>query len=153
MDTRLCSSACGIECCHPGSGSSGYQYWEQEESLEEVTITHPPALSFGGSTTETSEAVLWTSGTTPANESLLLDLIKQKDFIELGKLLEKNAELPSVEIYFQDCEICNKSNSRLVVRRAIQSSKGGLQFTDTSQIILQPKDSVLLLNQLRFIGN
>ncbi|MCI0610858.1 MAG: hypothetical protein L0Z71_17585 [Anaerolineae bacterium] len=92
-------------------------------------------------------------GMTRANESLLLDLIKQKDFIEMGKLIEKNAELPSVEIYFQGCEICNQSSSRLLVRRAFQSSQRGLQFTDASQTILQPKDSRLLLNHLRFIRN
>lgn len=92
-------------------------------------------------------------GTTVANEHLLLDLIKQKDFIELGKLLEKNAELPSTEIYFQGCEVCNGSESQLIVRRAFQGTKGILQFTDASQTILQPKDSVLLRNQLKLIQN
>ena len=43
-------------------------------------------------------------GTALANETFLLDLIKQKDFIELGKLMDKNAELPSLEVYFQGCE-------------------------------------------------
>ena len=92
-------------------------------------------------------------GTTPANESLLLDLLKQKDFIELGRLIEQNAELPSMEIYFQGCEICKKSNSFLVVRHAFRNSKGVLQFTDAAQISLQPRDSMLLLNQSRLIRN
>jgi hypothetical protein len=92
-------------------------------------------------------------GTAPANEPALLDLIKQKDFIELGKLLEKNADLPSVEIYFKGCEVCNQSQSRLIVRRAFQGSKGGLQFIDASQTVLQPRDSTLLLNQMGSVGN
>jgi hypothetical protein len=92
-------------------------------------------------------------GTAPANEPVLLDLIQQKDFMELGKLLEKNAEVPSVEIYFQGCEVCNQSQSRLIVRRAFQGAKGGLQFTDALQTVLQPKDSVLLLNQMGSVGN
>lgn len=92
-------------------------------------------------------------GTAPANEVFLLDLLKQKDFVELGKLIEKNAELPSLEIYFHGCEVCNKGQSRLIVRHAFQSSKGMLQFTDASQTILQPGDSVRLLNQLRSIGS
>jgi hypothetical protein len=92
-------------------------------------------------------------GTTAANEHLLLNLIKQKDFIELGKLLEKNAELPSTEVYFQGCQVCGSSQSQLIVRRASQGAKGILHFTDSSQTILQPRDSVLLLNQTRSAGD
>lgn len=90
-------------------------------------------------------------GTATANETFLLDLIKHKDFIELGKLMDKNAELPSLEVYFQGCEVCNQSHSHLVVRHAFQDPRGGLQFTDASKIILQPQESVLLLSQLNFI--
>ncbi len=92
-------------------------------------------------------------GTARANEPLLLDLIRQKDFNQLGSLLEKNAELPSLEIYFQGCEVCHGSDSRLVVRRAFQGSSGGLQFAEAAQTVLPPNDSVPLLNQLRFTGN
>jgi hypothetical protein len=92
-------------------------------------------------------------GTTAANEHLLLNLIKQKNFIELGKLLEKNTELPSTEVYFQGCEVCNGSQSQLIVRRAFQGAGGNLQFTDASQVVLHPKDGVLLLNQLKFAEN
>src|SRR5215207_7911882 len=69
-------------------------------------------------------------GTTAGNESVLLHLVKQKDFIELGRLMEKNAELPSLEVYFQGCAVCGQSRSDLVVRHAFQNAKGGLQFTD-----------------------
>src|SRR5215207_1563825 len=92
-------------------------------------------------------------GTAPANEPFLLDLVKQKDFIGLGNLMEKNAEVPSLEIYFQGCEVCGQSQSHLVVRHATQTAKGGLQFTDASQTILQPKESALLLSQLSLTGN
>ena len=92
-------------------------------------------------------------GTTVVNESLLLDLVKQGDFIRLENLLEKNAEVPSVELYLYGCEACNKGQSRLIVRRAFQNSRGMLQFADASQTILQPRDTVQLLNQSRFIGS
>jgi hypothetical protein len=92
-------------------------------------------------------------GTDSSNESFLLDLIQQKDFIELGKLIEENAELPSLEIYIQGCNVCHKSNSDLVVRRVFQGRKGGLQFTDASKTVLQPQESVHLLSQLKFLGN
>ena len=92
-------------------------------------------------------------GTALANETFLLDLIKQKDFIELGKLMDQNAELPSLEVYFQGCEVCNKGHSHLVVRHAFQGPRGGLQFTDASKIVLQSQESVLLLSQLKFIGH
>ncbi len=90
-------------------------------------------------------------GTALVNETCLLDLIKQKDFIELGKLMDKNAELPSLEVYFQGCEVCNRSHSHLIVRHTIQSPRG-LQFTDASKIVLQPQESVILLRQLNFTG-
>jgi hypothetical protein len=92
-------------------------------------------------------------GTTNTNESLVLDLIKQRDFVELGKLIEKNAEVPSLELYFRGCSGCNKSHSHLVLRQVFQGARGSLQFTDRSKIVLQPQESALLLSQLNFIGN
>lgn len=92
-------------------------------------------------------------GTASANESFLLDLIRQKDFSGLGKLIEKNAEVPSLELYFQGCQVCGKSPSQLVVRRASQSAKGTLQFSDASQTALQPAESSLLLSQFSFSGD
>ena len=92
-------------------------------------------------------------GTASANESFLLDLIRQKDFSELGKLIEQNAEVPSLEVYFQGCQVCGKSPSQLVVRHAFQSAKGTLQFTDAAQTVLQPTESALLLNQFSFSGD
>ena len=92
-------------------------------------------------------------GTIAANESLVLDLVRQKDFVELQKLMEPNAELPSLEVYFQGCEVCGGSQSRLVVRHAFQGAKGALQFEDTAQASLQPAESQSLLKQLSFSGD
>jgi hypothetical protein len=92
-------------------------------------------------------------GTASSNESFLLDIIRQKDFSELGKLIEQNAEAPSLEVYFQGCQVCGKSPSQLVVRHAFQSAKGTLQFTEASQTVLQPTESALLLNQFSFSGD
>jgi hypothetical protein len=92
-------------------------------------------------------------GTSPANESILLELIEQKDFTALGKLMDKNAELPSLEVYFQGCTVCGKSPSQLVVRRAAQGAKGILQFTDATKTTLQPNESMTLFNQFSFSGD
>ena len=92
-------------------------------------------------------------GTASTNETILLEMLKQKDFTGLGTLIQKNAEVPSLELYFQGCQVCGKSQSQLVVRRTFQSAKGNLQFTDATQTILQPNESVLLLNQLSFSGD
>jgi hypothetical protein len=92
-------------------------------------------------------------GTLPANESLLLDLIKRRDVIELGRLIERNADLPSTELYMQRCAACGKSDSHLTVRRAFKGRTGTLQFTDVSKITLQPRDSMLFLEQLRLEGD
>jgi hypothetical protein len=92
-------------------------------------------------------------GTATANESLVLDLIRQKDFAGLGKLIEKNAEVPSLELYYQGCQICGQSQSQLVVRHALQNGKGVLQFSDAAQMVLQPRESTLLLSQLSPTGD
>lgn len=92
-------------------------------------------------------------GTPSMNESFLLDLIRQKDFAALRTLMEPNAELPSLEVYFRGCQVCGKSPSQLVVRRASQGAKGELQFTDASQTLLQPTESALLLSQLSTSGD
>ncbi len=87
-------------------------------------------------------------GTTPANESLLLDMINRREFVELKKLIEKNADLPSTELYMQSCKVCNKGNSHLTIRRAFRNAKGALQFTDILNLPLLPKDGTLFLRQL-----
>jgi hypothetical protein len=92
-------------------------------------------------------------GTMAANESLVLDLIGQKDFVALGKLMEPNADVPSLEVYFQGCEACGGGRSQLVMRRAFQGEKGALQFKDAAQAILQPAESLSLLKQLSFSGD
>jgi hypothetical protein len=92
-------------------------------------------------------------GTTLANVHLLLELIRDKDFTRLGTLMEKNAELPSVEVYLQGCKVCGKSPSQLVVRHAFQSGKGGLRFQDTLQTTLLPAESAQLLSQVSFSGD
>jgi hypothetical protein len=92
-------------------------------------------------------------GTATANESFLLDLIGQKDFSGLGNLIEKNAEVPSLEVYFQGCQVCGNSQSELVIRRASQNAKGLLQFSDASKTTLQPAESVSLLSQFSFSGD
>jgi len=109
-----------------------------------------PVCSFCGNRLDKEKHL---GGTTSTNESFLLNLIRQKDFIELGKLMEENASLPSLEIYIRGCEVCHKSSSHLVVRRAFQGRRGGLQFTDASKTVLQPQESVLLLSQLKLIEN
>ena len=92
-------------------------------------------------------------GTTSANEPLVLELIRQKDFAGLGTLMEKNADLPSIEVYFQGCNVCGKSPSQLVVRHAFQSAKGDLRFRDGLQTILPPAESAQLLSQFSFSGD
>jgi cation transporter-like permease len=88
-------------------------------------------------------------GTTPANESLMLDLIHRKEFSELGKLIEKTADVPSTELYIRRCEACQKGTSHLMVRRAFQTTKGTVQFSDILNVTLAPTDGLLLSQELR----
>ena len=91
--------------------------------------------------------------TASANETRVMSLIRQKDFAGLRMLMEPNAELPSLEVYFQSCQVCGKSPSQLVVRRAFPGVRGILEFKDASQTILQPAESAALLQQLSASGD
>jgi len=88
-------------------------------------------------------------GTIPANEPLLLDLLKRRDVTELGKLLVKEAGLPSVELYMRKCDTCGQSTSVITVRRAALGTKG-VVLSDVSKATLPPQDSTLFLQQLQF---
>ena len=91
-------------------------------------------------------------GTAPANESLLLDLLRRNDVAELAQLIEKDAGLPSLELYMLRCEACSESAARLTVRRVTPGRGGSLQFSDLSKAVLPPGESGLFLKQLRFEG-
>jgi hypothetical protein len=89
-------------------------------------------------------------GTAPANESLLLDLLRRNDVAQLAQLIEKDAGLPSLELYMLRCESCGESSARLTVRRVTPGHGGSLQFSDLSKAVLPPGESGLFLKQLRF---
>jgi hypothetical protein len=88
-------------------------------------------------------------GTVPANEALLLELVRRHDLQTLGHLLEKDAGLPSVEVYLRRCEACRQGPGRLTVRRATLGSRG-VQLADLAESPLGPGDSALFLAGLRF---
>jgi hypothetical protein len=87
-------------------------------------------------------------GTSILNESLLLDLLHRRDFAELGKLVEKNATIPSTEMYIRRCKYCGKGNAFITIQRASQNTNGRLQLLDVTSLTLQPSDSRLLLQHV-----
>jgi hypothetical protein len=87
-------------------------------------------------------------GTSIVNESLLLDLLHRRDFVELGKLVEKNATIPSTEMYIRRCKYCGKGNAFVTIQRASQGTNGRLQLIDVTSLSLQPNDSRLLLQNV-----
>ena len=89
-------------------------------------------------------------GTDPHNEALLLELLRRNDMIELGRLLKKDAGLPSVELYIRKCEACGKGASYLTVSRASLTPKGSVSVAEIGKATLQPRDRLLFLQQLRF---
>ena len=68
---------------------------------------------------------------------------------ELGKLIVKDAGLPSVELYMKRCEDCGQSTSLITVRRAALGAKV-VVLSDVSKATLPPRDSTLFLQQLKF---
>jgi hypothetical protein len=87
-------------------------------------------------------------GTTVLNEPLLLDLIHRREFVELGKLLERNAAIPSTELYIKRCKRCGRGESFIVVQRALRGQTGKLQMMNVTNLTLQPNESSLLLKNV-----
>ena len=79
-------------------------------------------------------------GTSVKNKSMLLESIERRDFVEIGKLLEENADLPSIELYMKSCESCEKGISHLTIQQAAKGPKGTVQFSDISKVTVQPRD-------------
>ncbi len=88
-------------------------------------------------------------GTVPANELLLLDLLRRHDLAGLGELLVKDAGLPSVEMYLRKCDACGGSTSFLTVRRA-SLGRSGVVLSDISKATLPPQEGRRFLQQLSF---
>lgn len=84
-------------------------------------------------------------GTSVVNEQTMLDLMKRRDFVEVGKLLERNASMPSTEMYIKRCKRCGKGQSFITVQRALKGKNGGLQMMNVTSLTLQPNDSNQLL--------
>lgn len=89
-------------------------------------------------------------GTAPANESLLLDLLRQKDVAGLGQLIEKDAGLPSLELYLQRCEACGEGAATITVHRAELGARGAVVLSQVSKATLPPGYGARFLNQLRY---
>ena len=79
----------------------------------------------------------------------VLHLVEKHDYPALGKLLEENAESPSLEFYLQSCATCDKSPSFLTVTRA-GMEKGRLVFADLLNTTLTPQEHTALLQEIKF---
>jgi hypothetical protein len=89
-------------------------------------------------------------GTTPANEPLLLDLLKRGEVSGLGQMLVKEAGLPSVELYMQKCKTCGQQSTSVITVRRASLGRRGVVLAEISQASLPPQDSTLFLQQLQF---
>lgn len=77
-------------------------------------------------------------------EAQLLGLLSRKDFYELGRCLEEDAESPSLELYLQHCASCDRSEAYLSLAKA-HPSKGKLALVDVSRMTITPRQCAALL--------
>lgn len=90
-------------------------------------------------------------GGVPINkETEILNSIKQKDFARVGAILEENAESPSLELYLQSCQSCDKNNSSLSIT-LVKFSNGRLVSKEVSETILKPAEKKLLMEGIKFL--
>lgn len=80
-----------------------------------------------------------------ANSAILTRLIEIKDYSGLGRELEKETNLPSVELYVRDCATCTTSASLLSLKRISQGAKGTLRYEPFLQIFISASDKARIL--------
>lgn len=88
-------------------------------------------------------------GVVAAQETNILNSIKLQDYASVGKSLEENPDLPSVELYLQSCMSCKKNDSFLSISR-VRREKGRLLFTDVLNKTLTSHESKLFLDEIKF---
>ncbi len=88
-------------------------------------------------------------GVPAAKAAEIVNLIKQNDYVGVGKALEENPEMPSAEFYLQSCTSCDKNISFLSVTK-VSRRNGKLIFTDILNTSLKPRESKLLVQEIRF---
>ncbi len=92
-------------------------------------------------------------GGVPENEGTeVLNLIKQRDFPAVGKMLEENPDAPSTELYLQSCISCQKSPSFLTFANA-RFVNGRLILKEVMKTTLSPMESNLFVKEITFLGN
>lgn len=85
-------------------------------------------------------------------ETEILNSIKQKDFTDIGAILEENSESPSLEFYLQSCKSCDKSNSSLSIT-LVKFLNGRLVSKEISETILKPFEKKLLVEEIKFLND
>lgn len=90
-------------------------------------------------------------GIPAAKEIDVLNLIKLKDYSNVGQALEENADVPSTEFYLQSCPVCDKSNSLLSATK-VRSQNGRLTFADILSTTLTPHEKKLFVKEIKSFG-
>lgn len=77
-----------------------------------------------------------------------LQILNHKDFSQLGKMLVKDAELPSIEIYLQTCSTCSAHNPWFILKRVSFDNKGKIQFKNVFEHYILASDKRTLLETM-----
>jgi len=80
----------------------------------------------------------------------VVQLIDKRDFSELGKILQKDAELPSLEVYVRSCETCQTSDAFLALNKISFGQNGNIQHQSVSKTLICPSNKLTLMRELRF---
>jgi len=79
-----------------------------------------------------------------------LQAFKKRNFSQLGELLVKDAELPSLEIYIQSCRTCNRANPWLILKKVSFNRSGRLKFKTLLQEYGTGSDRKKMLEALEY---
>jgi hypothetical protein len=89
-------------------------------------------------------------GVSLQNSAQVVQLCDKRDFSELGKILQKDVELPSLEVYMRSCETCQTSDAFLDLSRISFGQNGNIQHQSISKMLICPSNKLTLMQELRF---
>jgi len=83
-------------------------------------------------------------------EKDLMGLLREKEFVSLGAMLEEDAEVPSNELYLQSCDTCDTQNAFLNIT-SVLFHNGKIATVDHWKSTLKPDEKKRLVSKIKYL--
>lgn len=85
-------------------------------------------------------------GKPEAEGAILTRLLELRDYDGLGRELQNETNIPSLEVYVQDCATCTNSSTFLSIKRISHGPKGTLKYEQIKKMFISPSDKARVVH-------